>query len=129
MSYILDSDVIIDFLYKKDPGNTFTKLIGENLYISVITKAEIYYGILKSANYKKRSQEYLDLIALLRVSTISVDEAIIDKYVDLKINLEKQGQKIADFDLLIAATAIIKNLQLVTRNIRHFSRIPKLKIV
>jgi len=129
VSYLLDSDIIIDFLYEKDPNKTLSKIIDKDLYISVITKAEIYYGIAKSPNYKKRSNEYLDLIALLRVFTISIDEAIIDKYVDLKINLEKRGQKIADFDLLIAATAIINNLQLVTRNLRHFSRIPKLKIV
>lgn len=129
MSYLLDSDVIIDFLYKKDPNNILQKFEGENLSISVITKAEIWYGIVKSTNYKKRSQDFIDLVELLKVSTFAVDEPIIDKYVDLKIYLEKTGQKIADFDLLIAATAIIKNLQLVTRNKRHFSRIPNLRLV
>ena len=129
MSYLLDSDIIIDFLYNKDPDKTLPKLIDEDLYISVITKAEIYYGILKSANHKKRSQEFLDLTTLLRVSKISIDEPIIDKYVNLKVALEKKGQKLSDFDLLIAATALIKNLELVTRNKRHFSRIADLNIV
>ena len=129
MSYLLDSDIIIDFLYNKDPDKTLPKLIDEDLYISVITKAEIYYGIAKSANYKKRSQEFLDLVTLLRVSIISIDEPIIDKYVNLKVALEKKGQKLSDFDLLIAATALLKNLKLVTRNKRHFSRITGLNII
>jgi predicted nucleic acid-binding protein len=35
---------------------------------------------------------------------------------------------IPDTDLLIAATALAENLTLVTRNVRHFNRIPELKL-
>lgn len=129
MSYLLDSDVIIDFLYRKAPSATLEMLTGEELYISVITKAEVWYGIARSSNFKKRLEEFSDLISLLRISVIPIDEPVIDKYVNLKVALEEKGQKLSDFDLLIAATAIIENLNLVTRNKRHFSRISGLVLV
>lgn len=129
MSYLLDSDVIIDFLYGKYPILKYQRLTGEDLSISVITKAEVWYGIIKSPNFEKKSQEFHNLLGLLKVTLIPIDESVIDKYVDLKVVLEKKGQKLSDFDLLIAATALIKNLILVTRNKRHFSRIPKLRLV
>lgn len=40
----------------------------------------------------------------------------------------RQGQLIPDMDLLIAATALVENLILVTRNIRHFKRISALRL-
>lgn len=129
MIYLLDSDVIIDFLYRKAPGATLEMLTGEELYISVITKAEVWYGIIRSSNFKKRLEEFSDLISLLRISVTPIDEPVIDKYVSLKVAFEEKGQKLSDFDLLIAATAIIKNLNLVTRNKRHFSRISGLVLV
>ncbi|MEA2511263.1 MAG: hypothetical protein QOJ59_750, partial [Thermomicrobiales bacterium] len=42
--------------------------------------------------------------------------------------LRSQGRLIPDIDLQIAATAVSLDLTLVTRNLRHFSRIPGLKI-
>ena len=42
--------------------------------------------------------------------------------------LEKQGQKIGDMDMLIAATALDEDLILVTGNTDHFSRVPDLRI-
>jgi len=35
---------------------------------------------------------------------------------------------IGDADIMIAATAIYHNLELVTRNVQHFHRIPHLRI-
>ena len=42
--------------------------------------------------------------------------------------MEKLGKPIDSFDLLIAATALENDLILVTNNLKHFSRIPGLKI-
>ena len=42
--------------------------------------------------------------------------------------LEQQGTRLSDMDLLIASIALDNNLILVTSNLKHFSRIPGLKI-
>ncbi|MGH2604793.1 MAG: hypothetical protein ACRDJ9_36045, partial [Dehalococcoidia bacterium] len=44
----------------------------------------------------------------------------------LKASLQTAGQVIAGFDLLIAATALIHRLQLITHNTRHFNPFPTL---
>jgi tRNA(fMet)-specific endonuclease VapC len=50
------------------------------------------------------------------------------KYGELRYMLEKQGMKIGDMDMFIAATALEEDLILVTGNTEHFERIPGLKI-
>ena len=45
----------------------------------------------------------------------------------LRVGLEAQGKMIGPFDLLIAATAIIRGAKLITHNVAEFSRIPHLE--
>ena len=52
----------------------------------------------------------------------------IEQYARLRVNLERKGENIDDFDLLIAATAQTSGLTLVTHNLRHFERIGGLRI-
>lgn len=128
MDYLLDSDVVIDFLKKKGPGFSFVKdLINDDLHMSIVSWSEIVYGINKSDNSKERLIEFEQLLKVLRVTIISVDLAIAKIFVLLKIDLERRGQRLADFDLLIASTTLVKDLTLVTGNMKHFSRIRNLK--
>lgn len=52
---------------------------------------------------------------------------IVLDYVQIKAKLEDEGKRLDEFDLLIAATAKISNLKLLTQNKKHFQRIPGLK--
>lgn len=42
--------------------------------------------------------------------------------------LARPGERLADADLQIAATAIYHDLELVTGNVRHFARVPGLRL-
>ena len=53
---------------------------------------------------------------------------MMEKFGSLKVELERGGQRLEDFDLMIAAAALSLNLRLVTNNTRHFNRIPGLSI-
>jgi tRNA(fMet)-specific endonuclease VapC len=57
-----------------------------------------------------------------------VTDQIVERFARQRAALRRQGQLIPDMDLLIAATALEENLTLVTRNIRHFERIPELRL-
>jgi predicted nucleic acid-binding protein len=46
----------------------------------------------------------------------------------LSASLQKSGNPLDDFDLIIAATALAHNLILVTNNTSHFNRIEGLKL-
>ena len=51
-----------------------------------------------------------------------------ENYVHIKALLERQGQRIDDFDLLIGATVLQKGLVMVTANVGHLARIPDLVV-
>jgi tRNA(fMet)-specific endonuclease VapC len=50
----------------------------------------------------------------------------MDRFAQTRTLLRSQGMLIPDMDILIAATALAHNLTLLTRNVRHFQRIPGL---
>lgn len=123
MVYILDTDVTIDFLRKKEPGYSLvSKILNEKLVISVITWIEVMYGIKKVKASPKRSEQFLDFLADLDIEIIPINWEIGSLFVDLKVKLEEKGEKLADFDLLIASTSKLYKLILVTKNIKHFDR-------
>jgi predicted nucleic acid-binding protein len=55
---------------------------------------------------------------------IPATEPTASRFAQLRALLRKQGNSIQDVDLLIAATALTHDLTLLTRNIKHFERIP-----
>ena len=59
---------------------------------------------------------------------IEVTRPVIETFAGLKVDLEREGQRLDDFDLIIASTALVLNYRVVTNNERHFSRIPGIRI-
>lgn len=52
----------------------------------------------------------------------------MERFAGIRGDLRRRGQLIPDLDLLIAATALHHDLTLLTRNVRHFDRIPELRL-
>lgn len=129
MQYLLDSDVIIDFLKSKDPGYALvTNVIEEELSISVVTWMEISYGAKKADRTGRRLQEFKDFLGASNIRIIPIDQDIGGQFIEDKLSLEKRGERLADFDLFIASTAKVHKRMLVTRNTKHFGRIAGLKL-
>lgn len=129
MAYLLDTDVVIDFMKKKEPSFSLVKkLLGNDAYISVINFIEIFYGIKKTKNIVKRTNEFQSFLHQINSNIISIDTNVAKKFIDLKIDLENNKMPLSDFDLLIASICIQHHLTLITRNQKHFSRIKNLKI-
>lgn len=127
--YLLDTDIIIDFQNKKDPGFTyFQTAIKKESFISVISYSEIVLGMQKFSYRQTMIQKFDKMLNDLGLSSIPIENRIGIKYAELKHYLREKRNLLPDFDLLIAASAIASGLTLVTRNIKHFSRIPDLKL-
>lgn len=123
MIYILDTDVTIDFLRKKEPGfQLVSKIINEKLFISVITWIEVLYGIKKVKASPKRLAQFINFLKDLDIEIIPINQEIGSLFAGLKVKLEEKGEKLADFDLLIASTSKLYKLILVTKNVKHFKR-------
>lgn len=124
--YLLDTNICIYLLKGKyDIAKRLDGLAMSRLCISEITLAELYYGASKS-NRKEEQMKDIHLIAsLFEVLPIS---SSLELYGDNKFALEREGNRIDDFDLLIGSTAVKHNLVLVTENIKHLCRVPNIKI-
>ena len=105
------------------------EFLEEGSGISVITRGELVYGAYKSDRPKENLRLIKGLIVEARLQVLDINEEIIDRFGELKVELEQQGRRLEDFDLLIAATAINLGLTLVTSNVKHFARIKGLKML
>ena len=62
------------------------------------------------------------------MTVLSYDAAAARVYGQIRALLESAGRPLADADLQIAATALLHDLVLVTGNVKHFKRVPQLRI-
>lgn len=126
MYLLLDTNILID-LFRR--GTVIEdQILKEKLSLSVINYLEIEYGNKNSPLRNLQTLRFQQFLEENNVNVLPVNIKIAKKQVDIKIHLEKKGKKLDDFDLLIAATCLTYDLTLVTRNKKHFERIPGLKI-
>jgi len=79
---------------------------------------------VKRCGRGKRGDERL----LPNITVLPYDVAVARVYGEVQVRLAELGESLADADLQIAATAIHHGLELVTGNLRHFDRVPGLRI-
>ena len=127
MKYLLDTNIIIDHLRGKKPIDV--NFIKVGCYVSILTQGELFYGAYKSSQPERNLAKIKTMFSDLGIQTVTLDEKIIDQYARLKTKLERKGEKLDEFDLLIGATALKMNLILVTGNLFHFQRISRLKVI
>ena len=97
-----------------------------SLAISVVTRAELMFGVAKRGNPRALSRlvhGFLDRIAVL-----PWDAAAADRYADLRVQLERDGTPIGIFDTMIAGHALALKAVLVTNNRKHFQQAKALKL-
>lgn len=128
MKYLLDTNVCIRYLNGRAPQirKRLLALDEADIAVSIITKAELYYGSAKSQT-PKRSRER-QVAFLERFTLLPFDDAAVEHYASLRVALERQGMPISHPDMQIAAVALANNLVLVTHNTAEFSRIKGLTL-
>ena len=121
--YLIDSDVLIDFLKNRKETVVFLNEINKSgISTSIICVGEILEGLDK--NKSKKFLKFIDLINLFNINILE-----IIKFSKIRKELRKQGNLIDNFYILIAATCLVNDLTLVTNNLKHFKRIEGLKIL
>jgi tRNA(fMet)-specific endonuclease VapC len=94
--------------------------------VSFMTVAELYYGAERS-KYREENIVGIEKM-LLAFDVVESNLGIEKRYASLKAYLESLGTRLADADLLVAATCLEFTETLVMGNQRHYERIPGLKI-
>jgi len=119
--YLIDTNAIIDYLSQKLPpaGMDFMNQIIDNVpNVSVISKIEVL-------GYNTTDQHYQILSNFMNDATVlDLTGSIVDVCIELR---KKYKTKLPD--AIIAATAMVYDLALITRNISDFKSITGLKVV
>jgi tRNA(fMet)-specific endonuclease VapC len=128
MSYLIDTDVIIDGLSRQPKTiELLRRLVTDGLAVSILTLGELYEGAYihtDPAAQILKVQQFLD-----EYRVFGVTEEVMQTFARERARLRREGRMIPDFDLTIASTAIARQLTLVSRNLRHFERVQGLQLL
>ncbi len=124
--YMLDTNIVAAAL-KNNPGvrARLTQVSNRDVCISVITLAELRYGL------HKRASKHRDLLVntfLQAVNILPWDEQAAECHGALRAELEKKGISLAPLDMQIAAHALAINATLVT-NDQAFRQLHEITVV
>jgi predicted nucleic acid-binding protein len=128
--YLFDTDAISELLRRK-PLAAYLHWVRtvprEDQFISAVSVGELYHGAYRS-QARDRHLTNIEERVLAAVTIVPYDAAVAKVFGRVRAELEAAGTRLADADLQIAATALHHGLELVTGNVRHFSRIHGLQI-
>jgi tRNA(fMet)-specific endonuclease VapC len=126
-TYMFDTD-ICSYVIKNRPAELKKIFLGhknDNFCISVITYAELLYGLERKPS-DKLAGDIGTFAALVQI--VDWTHTAAQKYAKIRHFLNTNGKIIGDLDMQIAAAALAANATLVTHNQKHFSMVPGLII-
>jgi toxin FitB len=93
----------------------------ETVHMSVVTLEELSFGVARAKPRERvRLGRWLDALLDARPIVLDVTPAIARASGELRAARESAGRRVAQADMLIAATALTHGLTLATRNTRDF---------
>lgn len=133
MKYLLDTVVVSEYIRRKPVQSVIDWLDQQDeqdLFLSVLTIAELKKGAYKLANGKpesgnqERARKILDWIQTLEQRfqgrILAVDSEVLSAWATMCGAAEAEGRKLPVIDSLLAATAKWHSLSIVTRNVDDF---------
>lgn len=130
VKYLLDTNILSE-LRKPRPETRvlkwFQEVNADTLFVSVLTIGEIVQGLYKihSTDPAKSAQlnQWLSLLnQQFKNKIIEIDVTIAETWGRINGEVMQNGPPLNAIDGLLAATSIVHNMTLVTRNVRDFNR-------
>ena len=126
--YVLDTDILIDFLRGKDKAVSIVKKLKEKGFLAttIINVFELFWGA-----YRLRKKEKINIVRRLieRLEILPLNEKVAESAGKEIAYLESIGLPIDIRDLLIGIIAKEHNYIIVTGDEEHFQRIRGLEVV
>jgi predicted nucleic acid-binding protein len=119
--YLIDTNVIIDFLGSKlsEPAMDFmSEVVDFTPIVSIITKIEVL-GFSTSEENTRLLTNFMD-----DATVLDLTEDVANQSIEIRKRLKTKLP-----DAIIAATALVYNLTLITRNVNDFRNIPNLSLI
>lgn len=126
MSFLLDTDICS--AHMRRAGNLAHRFIqyGGRLYLSTVTLAELYSGAHAVANPQPLIDGITELV--VDVQVLDFDTPCASRFGEVRGALLQRGLSVPTTDLMIAATALVHNLTLVTHNTADYRHVPQLML-
>ena len=126
--YMLDTDSCIALIKNRPVSmrSRLSLLTPEEVGISSIVAAELWFGVANSQKRKKNEAALKDFLEFVTLLDWPCEASLL--YGQVRAQLQKLGTPIGAMDLLIASHALFIDTVLVTNNTREFERVPDLKI-
>jgi tRNA(fMet)-specific endonuclease VapC len=124
---LLDTNICVALLRGQDPRlvERVKQQEPADLGLPTVVKAELLFGARKSRDVDSNLRLLRKLFSQFEAAAF--DDAAAEHYGLIRAVLERQGTPIGANDLLIASTALARDLVLVTRNRAGFARVPGLR--
>jgi predicted nucleic acid-binding protein len=117
--YLIDTNIIIDNFGNKLREKAKTLLYSIDLTVSAVTKIEVLGWINATKEQLQPLYDFMEIASIL-----PINEAVIEKTITIR-----QTKKIALGDAIIAATALVYDLILISRNTSDFKNIDGLQVI
>lgn len=127
LTHLLNTDICIYAMKGRDfsLARKLDDLVGK-CAVSDLSILELYAGAQRYDNPNKRINLIEDFMSRLTILPFETQAARLAGPIHFK--LLSEGQMIGAYDLLIAATALSKNLAVVTNNLREFNKVEGLVV-
>ena len=128
MALLIDTSVLVDLERSRSP-ESLAGLEAEPLFLSAISASELLHGVERATDEARRArrqafvERVLDSVPVL---PFGLDAARV--HARIWARLVQRGELIGAHDMIIAATALSQDLEVLTRNAREFSRVDGLAV-
>jgi predicted nucleic acid-binding protein len=129
--YLFDTDVLSNLVKRQPSPLLISKLEttpAELQYTSSINLGEMVYGAYRQTEQTARLLIRLEQAILPNVTILPFDATAARIYGEVRAALERMGTPIGDADTRIASVALARNFTVVAGNVRHFRRVPGLRV-
>jgi predicted nucleic acid-binding protein len=117
--YLIDTNSVIDYLDNKLPGTANELIDGIDSKISIITRMELLAWPGASKEQTKILNDFINASLVF-----NLDEPIIIKAIDIRKTYKTKLP-----DAIIAATALVYKLTIITHNTNDFGKIEGLEVL
>ncbi len=126
---VLDSSFLVDIIQKDPAAIEKLKELESNdemICTTVINILELYKGAYRSSQIERNLLQVEEIISSL--IHLQIDSGVQEIFGKLSASLLKNGNRIGDFDEVIAAICLAHNQNILTRD-SHFNKIPDLSVL
>ncbi len=126
MNYLLDTNICIALMNgtPRRVRERYGVVVrgGSRLTTSSIVAHELWYGVANSELVERNARKLSGFLSR-ELTTLDFSQEDAQAAAEIRAKLESKGQRICEYDTLIAGQAFSRNLILVTANTREFERV------